>query len=43
VPGDAVGSDKKESTMKSTTIAVDLAKAAFEVALSDRPGHAAVA
>ena len=30
--------NKKESEMKSKTIAVDLAKNVFEIGISDRPG-----
>jgi hypothetical protein len=33
------GQDEKESDMESTTIAVDLAKSVFQVAVSNRPGH----
>jgi transposase len=32
---------QEESTVKSTTIAIDLAKSVFEVGISDRPGHVA--
>src|SRR5688572_5618967 len=32
---------QKESDVKNTTIAIDLAKSVFEVGISDRPGHVA--
>jgi transposase len=32
---------QEESTMKNTTIAIDLAKSVFEIGISDRPGHIA--